>query len=184
MRKRNKEASEAEKPLFDDLKRSLLEAGTIARGEAKPARHFKAEIPDTHRSDETEQPKSNSTGKRDRDGGEEFTAAERNLIRIAFRDQRWGGTRSIDEGLFLYRWVGGPKKGQPKLNKHVQSLLERGLIEIVEPERGFPFARFTPAGFSALKNMARNKNMLRPDRYQYLRHELWAKEKGGMDDQD
>ena len=101
MRKRNKEASGAEKPLFDDLKRSLLEAGTIARGEAKPARHFKAEIPDTHRSDETERPKSNSTGKRDGDGGEEFTAAERNLIRIAFRDQRWGGTRSIDEGLFL-----------------------------------------------------------------------------------
>ena len=35
-----------EKALFDDLKQSLLEAGAIARGEAKPSRRFEIETPD------------------------------------------------------------------------------------------------------------------------------------------
>ena len=35
-----------EKALFDDLKQSLLEAGAIARGEAKPSRRFEVETPD------------------------------------------------------------------------------------------------------------------------------------------
>ena len=35
-----------EKTLFDDLKRSLLEAGAIARGEAQPSRRFQIEPPD------------------------------------------------------------------------------------------------------------------------------------------
>lgn len=35
-----------EKTLFEDLKQSLLEAGAIARGEAKPSRRFEIETPD------------------------------------------------------------------------------------------------------------------------------------------
>lgn len=106
---------------------------------------------------------------------ENFTAAERNLIRLEFMELR-GGTRSLDEGIFLYRWAGGPSKGQPKLNKTaVQSLLARGLIEIIDPERGLPFARFTPAGFEALKRMAKNRQMLSPDRHQRLIEELQTK---------
>ena len=32
--------------LFDELRQSLLEAGAIARGEAKPSRRFRVETPD------------------------------------------------------------------------------------------------------------------------------------------
>ena len=35
-----------EKALFDELRQSLLEAGAIARGEAKPSRRFEVETPD------------------------------------------------------------------------------------------------------------------------------------------
>lgn len=110
----------------------------------------------------------------DEDMADVFTTAERNLIRLTFMD-RMGGARSLDEGIFLYRWAGGPNKDKPKLNTAVRSLLARGLIEIVDPVHGFPFARFTPAGFKALKIMAENRNMLRPSRYQHLLEDLQTK---------
>jgi hypothetical protein len=162
------------KALSDDLRQSLLEAGAIARGEAKPSRRFAVGAPDSCRPKGAKKQKPNLQKELSQDSAEAFTAAERNLIRLEFMD-RMGGARSLDEGIFLYRWIGGPNKGQPKLNKAVQSLLARGLIEIVDPKRGLPFARFTPFGFKALKVMAKNKNKLRPDRHQHLLEELQTK---------
>lgn len=110
----------------------------------------------------------------DEDRVEAFTTAERNLIRLTFRDQL-GGPRSLDEGIFLHCWASGPNKGQPRLNKPVQSLLARGLVKVVNLQGVFAFARFTPAGFRALKAMAKNRTLLRPDRYRSLLEELQTK---------
>ena len=106
---------------------------------------------------------------------ESFTAAERDLIRTEFM-VRWGQAPSLSEGIFLHRWAGGPHKGKPKLKAPVQSMLARGLVKIVEPERGLPFARFTAAGIEALRAMARNRTFLPPGRYQHLIEELQASE--------
>ena len=61
-----------------------------------------------------------------------FTAAERALIRSEFQ-ARGGQTYPLDEGIWLHRWAGGPQKGQPKLSRTaIRTLLERGLVEIVD----------------------------------------------------
>ena len=102
---------------------------------------------------------------------ERFTAKERDLIRREFR-ARWGGVRSLHEGFFLRRWGGGPQKGTPKVGATLRSMLARGLVEIVDPKTGFPCARFTPAGITALRAMAQHGGMLPPDQYGHLIEEL------------
>jgi hypothetical protein len=102
---------------------------------------------------------------------ERFTAAERDLIRLEFMT-RHGGFRSLSDGIFLYRWASGPHKGRPKLRKTIQSMLNRGLVEIVDPENAFPYARFTAAGIEALRAMARDRQSLPPDKYGHLIEEL------------
>jgi hypothetical protein len=104
---------------------------------------------------------------------ESFTVAERNLIRFEFMF-RWGGFRSLSEGIFLHRWVGGPHKGQPKLKKAVQSMLDRGLVGIVDPDQGSAYAQFTMAGLEALQAMAGDRRFLPPDQYGHLLEELEA----------
>ena len=104
-----------------------------------------------------------------------FTAAERHLIRSEFR-ARSGQTYPLNDGIWLHRWVGGPHRGQPKLSRTaIRTLLERGLIEIVDPPGRLPFARFTRAGLNALRQMARDRRSLPPDQYAHLLAELDAK---------
>ena len=102
---------------------------------------------------------------------ERFIAKERDLIRREFI-VRWGGARSLHEGFFLRRWGSGPQKGTPKVGAIIQSMLGRGLVEIVDPKPGLPFARFTPAGIAALRAMAQHRGMLPPDQYGHLIEEL------------
>jgi hypothetical protein len=102
---------------------------------------------------------------------EQFTAPERHLIRTEFM-VRWGIAPSLDEGIQLGRWAGGPHKGQPKLKAPVQTMLERGLVEIFNPERGIPFAFFTEAGFEALRAMAKSRTFLPPAQYGHVLTEL------------
>jgi hypothetical protein len=103
-----------------------------------------------------------------------FTAAERRLIRSEFR-ARGGQTYPLDDGIWLHRWAAGPHQGQPKLDRTaIRTLLERGLIEIVDPPGRLPFARFTRAGLDALRRMARDRRSLPPDPYAHLLAELDA----------
>lgn len=102
---------------------------------------------------------------------EVFTPAERALIRSEFMD-RYGEALSVREGIWLRRWVGGPDAGKPKIKSVVQSLLDRGLVEIVDPGRGIPKARFTAAGIDALRAMAANRKQLPPEEYRHLIEEL------------
>ena len=101
---------------------------------------------------------------------ESFTAKERDFIRTQFM-VRWGRAPSLREGFFLHCWAGGPNKGQPKLRTPVRSMLERGLIEIVEPEGRLPLARFTAAGIEQLRLMSRDRRFLPPDEYGHLLEE-------------
>ena len=73
-----------------------------------------------------------------------FTAAERRLIRAEFR-ARGGQTDPLDDGIWLHRWAAGPHQGQPKLDRTaIRTLLERDLIEIVDPPDRSP-SRASPA---------------------------------------
>jgi hypothetical protein len=47
----------------------------------------------------------------------------------------------------------------------VQSGIDRGLVGIVDAERGVRTARFTPAGIEALRTMAANRKQLPPEHY-------------------
>ena len=102
---------------------------------------------------------------------ESFTAKERDFIRLEFM-VRWHQPPSIQEGIFLHRWGSGPNKGKPKLRKAVQSMLDRGLVEIVDIEGGLAFAVFTAAGIEALQAMAKNRTFLPPAKYAHLIEEL------------
>lgn len=72
----------------------------------------------------------------------ELTPKERDLIRRAFM-RRLTAARSIHDGIMLKRWSTGPRKGEPKLQAAVQSLLDRGLVELADLDRHWPTARFT-----------------------------------------
>ena len=102
---------------------------------------------------------------------ERFIAKERDLIRREFM-VRWGGYRPLSEGFLVYRWAGGPRKGTPKIGPTIQGMLDRGLVEIDDPEQGMPSARFTPAGFAALRAMARSAQMLSPKEYGHVLDQL------------
>jgi len=78
-----------------------------------------------------------------------FSAAERELIRREF-GMHFGSYPSLAEGILLRTWRDGPRKGEPKLPLAVQTMLERGLVEI-RKERLWARAVFTEAGFAALR---------------------------------
>lgn len=105
---------------------------------------------------------------------EAFTPAERELIRREFmiKGIGWSQPGYLARGIWLRRWASGPFKGRPKVPKVVQGLLDRGLVAIVDPERGFPAALFTPAGLEALRAMAQDHRQLDPVKYAHLREEL------------
>jgi hypothetical protein len=77
---------------------------------------------------------------------------------------------------FLRTWRDGPQKGQPKIPKAIQSMLNRGLVEIRPNPMGRPAAFFTEAGIEGLRQLLRESRAMDPARYGYLRREL------GMDD--
>ena len=102
---------------------------------------------------------------------ERFTAKERDFIRTEFM-VRWHQAPLLSEGFYVHCWAGGPNKGKVKLRAVVQSMLDRGLIEIVEPEGRMASALFTAAGIEALREMAKNRTFLPPDKYGHLIEQL------------
>jgi hypothetical protein len=81
-----------------------------------------------------------------------FTAPERDLIRLEM-GMRFGQYPELANGLFLRTWRAGPHKGEPKIPKAIQSMLDRGLVEIRPNPMGRQAAFFTDAGLKALRQL-------------------------------
>jgi hypothetical protein len=77
-----------------------------------------------------------------------FTAPERDLLRRELC-RHFGQDPAIADGIFLRTWRGGERRNQPKIPPAVQTMLERGLLEVRVTQRG-PRAFFTAAGLAAL----------------------------------
>ncbi|HYD32917.1 MAG TPA: hypothetical protein VEB64_18935 [Azospirillaceae bacterium] len=101
----------------------------------------------------------------------EFTTAERNLIRTEFM-VRFGSARRLSEGIMVRRWATGPHKGRVKVSKAIQSMLDRGLVEIVDDGKVWPMAAFTTLGYEALRRMADDARFLDPERFGHVLEEL------------
>jgi hypothetical protein len=90
-----------------------------------------------------------------------FTPQERDLIRRELC-QHFGQNPRAADGFLLRTWRSGPQAGQPKLPLAVQSMLERGLVEI-RMGRG-PRAVFTPGGLAALRRLLSDRRAMDPAR--------------------
>ncbi len=101
----------------------------------------------------------------------EFLPKERDLIRREFM-LRLSSARSIHDGILVKCWATGPHKGQPKPAAAVQSMIERGLLSLVDDGAHWLKATFTPAGIEALRRMAADLRALPPSQYQQLLDEL------------
>ena len=99
-----------------------------------------------------------------------FTAAERDLLRREFC-RHFGEYPRIADGIFLRTWRGGEKRGQPKNPPAVQTMLERGLVE-VRTTNQWPRAFFTEAGLAALRQLVLDRRAMDPERFAHLRVEL------------
>jgi hypothetical protein len=104
-----------------------------------------------------------------------FTPQERDLIRLELMP-RFGQEPDLANGLFLRTWHSGPQKGQPKIPKAIQTMLDRSLVRIGTNPMGRPAAFFTDAGLEGLRQLLRESRAMDPMRYGYLRREL------GVDD--
>jgi hypothetical protein len=99
-----------------------------------------------------------------------FTARERELIRHEM-GMHFGQNPSLADGIFLRTWRGGPHKNQPKVPAAVQSMMDRGLVEIRQSERG-PRAFFTDAGLQELRRLLLDRRYMDAERFAHLRCEL------------
>jgi len=100
-----------------------------------------------------------------------FTPQERDLIRLELMP-RFGQEPDLANGLFLRTWRAGPQKGQPKIPKAIQSMLDRGLVAIGTNPMGRAAAFFTEAGLEGLRLLLRDSRAMDSERYDYLRREL------------
>ena len=99
-----------------------------------------------------------------------FTLPERALLRHEFFT-RFGQAPLLADGIWLRTWRGGPQAGQPKLPPAVASMIARGLVEL-HPGRIGARARFTAAGYVALRALAQDRRALNPVTYAHLLQEL------------
>lgn len=106
-----------------------------------------------------------------------FTPQERDLIRREFM-LRLSSARSLHEGILLRRWATGEKKGAPKVAGAVQTMLDRGLVELADLDKHWPVARFTSMGHAALRIMAADKRSLNPETHAQLIEEIAALPEG------
>jgi hypothetical protein len=99
-----------------------------------------------------------------------FTAPERDLLRRELC-RHFGEDPLVADGIFLRTWRGGERRGQPKIPPAVQSMLERGLLELRSTARG-PRAFFTEAGLAGLRQLVLDRRAMDPERFAHLRVEL------------
>jgi hypothetical protein len=100
-----------------------------------------------------------------------FTPQERDLIRLELMPH-FGQDPDLANGLFLRTWRAGPQKGQPKIPKAIQSMLDRGLVSIGTNPMGRPAAFFTEAGLEGLRQLLQDRRVMDSERFDYLRREL------------
>ena len=109
-----------------------------------------------------------------------FNPAERDLIRLELMP-RFGQEPQLANGLFLRTWRGGPHKGEPKIPKAIQSMLDRGLVEIQPNPMGRQAAFFTEAGLEALRQLLLDRRAMDPERFAHLRQELGMEPWSGIE---
>src|SRR5947208_16478905 len=64
-----------------------------------------------------------------------FTAPERDLLRRELC-RHFGEDPRVADGIFLRTWRSGERRNQPKIPPAVQTMLERGLLEVRSAARG------------------------------------------------
>jgi hypothetical protein len=64
------------------------------------------------------------------------------------------------------------EKGQPKIPKAIQGMLDRGLVGIRANPMGRQAAFFTEAGLAGLRQLLRDPWAMDPERFAHLRDEL------------
>src|SRR4051794_15678657 len=106
-----------------------------------------------------------------------FTPQERDLIRLELMP-RFGQDPDLANGLFLRTWRDGPQKGQPKIPKAIQSMLDRGLVRIGTNPMGRAAAFFTDAGLDGLRQLLRESRAMDPARDGDLRRALGVGDPG------
>jgi hypothetical protein len=107
-----------------------------------------------------------------------FTARERDLIRHEM-GLHFGQYPSLADGIFLRTWRGGPEKSEPKIPPAVRTMMDRGLVEIRNTERG-PRAFFTKAGLEELRRLLLHRRYMDPARFAHLRQELGLEPDDGL----
>src|SRR5438128_8655149 len=93
-----------------------------------------------------------------------FTPAERDLIWLEMMP-RFGQAPDLSNGLFLRTWRDGLQKGQPKIPKAIQTMLDRGLVRIGTNPMGRPAAFFTESGLGGLRQLLRDSRAMDSDRF-------------------
>ena len=73
--------------------------------------------------------------------------------------------------MFIRTWRTGEREGQPKIPPAVQSMLDRGLVEI-RPARLGATALFTEEGLRDLRVLLQDRRAMDPERFGHLRREL------------
>ena len=86
------------------------------------------------------------------DDGLSLSEQEKDLIKREFM-RRFGGSRSIHDGILLRRWATGERKGQVKVPLYVQAMVDRGLLTVADDGGPWVSARFTDKGFAALSRL-------------------------------
>src|SRR5690242_20048332 len=102
-----------------------------------------------------------------------FTPQERDLIRLELMP-RFGQEPDLANRLFLRTWRDGPQKGQPKIPKAIQTMLDRGLVRIGTNPMGRAAAFFTEIGLEGLRLLLQDRRAMDPERYAYQWRELGA----------
>jgi hypothetical protein len=63
-------------------------------------------------------------------------------------------------------------RGEPKIPKVIQGILDRGLVEIRRNAMGRQAAFFMEAGLEALRQLLQDRRAMDPERFAHLRQEL------------
>jgi len=99
-----------------------------------------------------------------------FTAKERDLIRREF-SQFFSTLPSLADGMLLRTWRAGERAGQPKIPPALQTMIDRGLVEVRSARNGWR-AFFTKAGWSELRLLLLDRRAMDPVKFRHLRQEL------------